>query len=139
MQGSRIIAPRIPKTAPAAHTVCLPVRIGAVAMRRKSAQTEKSGNIDEVVMNPSELYSRLEIEFELEIPEAAEEGLRSVRDVRDYIRHVYREQGIEVSSGAVFERVRRLIAVLARVDASAIRPETLLSDVEESRPSRAWV
>lgn len=90
-------------------------------------------------MNISELYSRLEIEFEVEIPESVEEDLVQVRDVRDYIREIYKSQGIELPSGAIFERVRRMIADLAKVDVSSVRPETKLSEVETSPPSRAWV
>lgn len=90
-------------------------------------------------MNLSELYSRLESEFEVEIPESVEDNLICVRDVRDYIREIYKGQGIEMPSGAIFERLRRLIAGLAKVDVSAIRPEVKLSEVELSPPSRAWV
>ncbi len=90
-------------------------------------------------MNLSDLYAKLEDEFEIEIPESVEDSLVCVRDVRDYIREIYKSQGIELPSGAIFERVRRLIAVQARVDASAIRPETKLEGVEDSPPSRAWV
>jgi hypothetical protein len=90
-------------------------------------------------MNLSDLFERLEVEFELEIPEDAEDSLLCVQDVRNYVREIYKEQGIEVPSGAIFERIRRMIALLAHVDASAIRPETKLSEIEHSEARRAWV
>jgi hypothetical protein len=80
-------------------------------------------------MHLSELLSCFENEFELDIPEDAEETMVCVRDVRDYVREVYREQGIEVPSGAVFERIRRLVAVLTATDATDIRPDTKLVDL----------
>jgi hypothetical protein len=80
-------------------------------------------------MHVSELFQRYEIEFELDLPEDAEETLVYVRDVRDYIRKAYREQGIEASSGAIFDRLRQITAVLTRTDASEIEPQTRLSDL----------
>lgn len=90
-------------------------------------------------MNLTDFYSRLETEFELDIPEEAEEKLTNVRDVRDYIREAYRVQGTELPSGLIFERIRRIIAVLAKTDATAIKPETKLSEIESSEPTRAWI
>ncbi len=90
-------------------------------------------------MNLGELYSRLEDEFEIEIPEEVEGKLVCVRDVRDYIRECYRLQGMEMPAGLVFERLRRLVAILAKTDASAIRPETKLEGIEASEAKRAWV
>lgn len=87
-------------------------------------------------MEISDLLSRFEIEFEIEIPEYVEDSLVTVRDVRDYIRKVYREQGIEAPAGAIFERMRRLIAVLTRTDASEIEPATRLADLTAKRPFR---
>jgi hypothetical protein len=63
----------------------------------------------------------------------------TVQDVRDYIRETYRTLDMEVPAGAIFERVRRLIAVLAHVDATAIQPDTKLANVETSQPTRTWV
>ena len=88
-------------------------------------------------MELSELFSRFEVEFELDIPEDVEETLQCVRDVRDYIRQVYREQGIEASAGAIFERVRRLTAQLTHSDASEIEPATRFADLMPGRPNRA--
>jgi hypothetical protein len=76
-----------------------------------------------------ELFERFEIEFELDLPDDAEETLLTVRDVRDSIRQIYREQGIEAPSGAIFERLRRLTALLTRADASDIEPATRFSDL----------
>lgn len=87
-------------------------------------------------MEVSDLLGRFEIEFEIDIPENAEDSLVTVRDVRDYIRKVYREQGIEAPAGAIFERMRRMIAVLTRNDASDIEPATRLADLVGGRPSR---
>ena len=80
-------------------------------------------------MDLNEVFSRYEVEFELDLPDDAEDSLLCVRDVRDYIRKVYRDQGIEASAGAIFERLRRITAVLTRTDASEIAPETRLSDL----------
>ena len=80
-------------------------------------------------MDLNELFTRFEVEFELNLPDDAEDTLVCVRDVRDYIRKIYREQGIEASSGAIFERVRRITAVLTHADASEIEPQTRLADL----------
>jgi hypothetical protein len=80
-------------------------------------------------MELNELFSRFEVEFELDMPDDAEDTLVQVRDVRDYIREVYREQGIEAPAGAIFERVRRIAAHLAHADASEIEPQTRLADL----------
>jgi hypothetical protein len=80
-------------------------------------------------MELSELFLRFEVEFELDMPGDAEETLLCVRDVRDHIRKIYREQGVEAPSGAIFERLRRITAVLTRVDASDIEPQTRLCDL----------
>ena len=93
----------------------------------------KTGVRPGVDMEVSDLFERFEIEFEIEIPEAAESALITVRDVRDYIRQVYREQGVEAPAGAIFERVRRLMAVLTRNDASEIEPATRLADLVPKR------
>ena len=88
----------------------------------------KTGAQDDGVF-AMELYERFEIEFELDLPGDAEETLLTVRDVRDCIRRIYREQGIEAPSGAIFERLRRVTAVLTRADASDIEPATRFSDL----------
>jgi acyl carrier protein len=88
-------------------------------------------------MELQELFSRFEIEFEIDLPDDAEETLRCVRDVRDCVRRIYREQGIEAPAGAIFERLRRLIAVLARVDASEIEPQTHFADLLADHAHRA--
>lgn len=80
-------------------------------------------------MQLSELLSCFENEFELDIPEDAEESMLCIRDVRDYVREVYRGQGIEVPAGAVFERIRRLVAVVTATDATDVRPDTRLADL----------
>lgn len=76
-----------------------------------------------------ELFERFEVEFELDLPDDAEETLPTVRDVRDYIRKIYRDQGIEAPAGAIFERIRRLTALLTRADASEIEPPTRFTDL----------
>lgn len=81
------------------------------------------------VMELRELFARIEIEFELDLPDDAEETLLCVRDVRDYIRKAYRDQGVEISSGATFERLRRITAVLTRTDASEIEPASRFADL----------
>jgi hypothetical protein len=83
-------------------------------------------------MDLNELFSRFEVEFELDLPDDAEESLVCVRDVRDHIRKVYREQGIEASAGAIFERLRRITALLTRTDASEIAPAPRLSDLVQA-------
>jgi hypothetical protein len=84
-------------------------------------------------MELRELFSRFEIEFELDLPEDAEETLACVRDVRDYVRKAYRDQGIEISSGAAFERIRRITALLTRADASEIEPGSRFTDLLQHR------
>ena len=96
--------------------------------------TQKSGRAD---MDLNELFERFEIEFELDLPEDAEETLLTVRDVRDYIRRIYRDQGIEAPAGAIFERVRRITAVLTHTDVSEIEPPTRFADLMPNRPHRA--
>jgi len=88
-------------------------------------------------MELSELFARFEVEFELELPEDAEQRLLTVSDVRDCIRKDYRRQGIEISAGAVFDRLRQIIAILTRTDATDIEPETRLADLVPERPSHA--
>ncbi len=81
------------------------------------------------VMELRELFARFEIEFELDLPDDAEETLICVRDVRDYVRKAYRDQGVEISSGATFERLRRITALLTRTDASEIEPASRFADL----------
>lgn len=87
-------------------------------------------------MDLNELFARFEIEFEIDLPEDAEERMLRVCDVRDFVRKAYRAQGIEISAGAVFERLRRLSAVHTKTDASDIEPETRFADLV-SRPRAA--
>lgn len=84
-------------------------------------------------MQLSALFERFEIEFELDLPADAEERLLRVADVRDFIRKAYARQGIEISSGAVFDRLRQIAAVLTRTDASEIEPQTRLADLVSGR------
>lgn len=80
-------------------------------------------------MELRELFARFEIEFELDLPDDAEETLVCVRDVRDYVRKAYRDQGIEIPSGATFERIRRITALMTRADASEIEPASRFADL----------
>ena len=89
----------------------------------------KTGASNVCAMDLNELYERFEIEFEIDLPDDAEETLGRVKDVRDFVRTAYRTQGIEISAGAVFERVRRISAVLTHSDASEIEPETRFADL----------
>jgi hypothetical protein len=89
-------------------------------------------------MKLSDLYSKLEEEFEIDIPEEAEETMVCVRDIRDYIREACRLQGIEMPAGAIFERVRRAIAVWAKVDAMSIQPQTKLVDIMPQSDTLIW-
>jgi len=75
------------------------------------------------------LLLRFSNEFEIDFPENAEETMPAVKDVRDYVRHKIASQGIECSSGMVFDRMRALMAIVLRLDASTIRPETRFADV----------
>jgi hypothetical protein len=115
------------------HTFVV-LRILAVYLRRvdlvRSRWRMKTGaRIWGAVMELRELFSRFEIEFELDLPDDAEETLLCVRDVRDYIRKAYGDQGVEISSGATFERLRRITALLTRTDASEIEPATRFADL----------
>ncbi len=89
-------------------------------------------------MNLSDLFAHLETEFEVDIPEDAEETMPCVRDIRDYIRDCYKDQGMELPSGAVFERVRRVIAIWAKVDAMKIQPQTKLVDILPKSDMLIW-
>lgn len=75
------------------------------------------------------LFLRFETEFEVEFPENAEETMPCVKDVRDFVRREISRQGVECSAGVVFDRMCRLMALVLRVDATEIRPETRFSDV----------
>lgn len=85
-----------------------------------------------------ELFVQVEIEFEVDIPVSAQDTMHCVRDIRDYVHENYRRQGIGLPSVAIFERLRCLIASLAKIDRTAVRPETKLSDIRISGPKRAW-
>lgn len=80
-------------------------------------------------MKLSELFRRIGVEFEIDMPEDAEEKLLCVRDLRDFVRKAYRAQGIEISSGAVYDRICQIAALLTRIDTSTITPETRLADL----------
>lgn len=83
------------------------------------------------------LFSRFEIEFEVEFADDAVDTLVTVKAVRDYIRREIMRQGVECSAGVVFDRMCQLIALVLRVDAMAIRPETRLADLLPKRQSAA--
>lgn len=89
-------------------------------------------------MNLSDLFAHLEIEFDIDIPEDAEETMLCVRDLRDYIRDAFKDQGMDLPAGAVFERVRRTIAVWAKVDAMTIQPQTKLIDIMPKSDMLIW-
>jgi acyl carrier protein len=89
-------------------------------------------------MNLSDLFAHLESEFELDIPEDAEETMLCVRDIRDYICDCYRDQGMELPASAIFERVRRTIAVWAKVDVMKIQPQTRLTDIVPKSDMLIW-
>jgi hypothetical protein len=84
-------------------------------------------------MQVGALFERFAVEFELDMPAEAEEKLLRVADVRDFIRKAYARQGIEISAGAVFDRLRQLAALLTHADASEIEPQTLLADLVAGR------
>jgi len=115
------------------HTIRLPVTSSLLAPGTPGEKIESVKNPRGAAMNVNALFARLEIEFEMDIPEEIEESLVCVRDVRDFIRTTYRAQGIEAPAGAIFERVRRLAARLADADASDIRPETKFSEIVARR------
>ena len=81
------------------------------------------------------LFIRFEKEFEIEFPDHAQEKMTSVKDVCDFIRKEYARQGIECPSGVIFDRVRRLMAIVLRADDGEIRPTTRFADVPRRRPA----
>ncbi len=79
------------------------------------------------------LFVRFEKEFEIDFPDQAHETMARVKDVCDFIRKEYARQGIECPSGVIFERIRRLMAIVLRTDDSEIRLTTCFEDVIPSR------
>jgi hypothetical protein len=100
-----------------------------VELERSSWRMKTGARTWGAVMELRELFARFEIEFELDLPDDAEETLTCVRDVRDYVRKAYDNQGVELSSGAAFERIRRITALLTRIDASEIEPGSRFADL----------
>lgn len=121
-----------------ATTKHLPAWIYDIARRAGEAHTEEKSLHTGCIMNLNELFTRLENEFQIEIPEADEAKLASVRDLRDYIREAYREQSMELPAGLIFERLRRLIALVALVDASDVKPESRLADIGGRVAAGGW-
>lgn len=89
-------------------------------------------------MDLSDLFSHLEVEFDMDIPADAEETMPCVRDIRDFIRESYKDQGMDMPSVAVFERVRRAIAAWAKVDVKSIEPGTKLVDLMPKSDMLIW-
>lgn len=89
-------------------------------------------------MKLSDLFSHLEVEFDLDIPEDAEETLLTIRDIRDYIRDCYRDQGMDQPAVAIFVRVCRVVAAWAKVDSRKLQPETKLADVMPRSDMLIW-
>ena len=89
-------------------------------------------------MNLSDLFAHLEAEFDIDIPEDAEETLPCVRDVRDYIRDCYRDRGMNMPAVAIFERLRRAIARWAKIDGTKIEPQTKLVDLLPKSDMLIW-
>lgn len=83
------------------------------------------------------LFVRFETEFEIEFPENAAETMVTVKDVRDFVRRAYAKQGIECSAGVIFDRIAKLLAILLRADAMAVRPETRFGDLLPKRKPAA--
>lgn len=81
------------------------------------------------VMDLESLFARFEAEFELDFPADAETTMTRVRDVREFVRRAYARQGIEISAGAVFERLRCVLALVVRGGADEVRPESALMDI----------
>ena len=83
------------------------------------------------------LYLRFEKEFEIDFPEDRETTMLCVKDVCDFIRKEYARQGIECPAGMIFDRIRRLMAIVLRADDDKIRLNTRFSDVVAPRSSAA--
>ena len=88
-------------------------------------------------MELENLFLRIEKEFEIDLPAQAEENVASVKDACDFIRKEYARQGIEIPSGVIFDRIRRLMAIVLRADDSAIKLNTRFADVVARRNSAA--
>jgi hypothetical protein len=80
-------------------------------------------------MELENLFLRFEKEFEIDLPEQADETIVSVKDACDFIRKEYARQGIEIPSGVVFDRIRRLMGIVLRADDAAIKLNTRFADV----------
>lgn len=83
------------------------------------------------------LFLRFSKEFEVDFPEDAEEKFATVQDVRDFVRREIARQGVECSSGVVFDRLCRLMALVLRVDATEIKLQTRFEDILGRRSSAA--
>lgn len=81
------------------------------------------------------LFARFETEFEIDFPRDAAETMPAVKDVRDFVRRAYAQQGIECPAGVIFDRVARLLAIVLRADAMGVRPETRFADLLPKRPA----
>jgi len=81
------------------------------------------------------LFIRFEKEFEIDFPGSAQENMATVKDVCDFIRKEYARQGIECPSGVIFDRVRRLMAIVLRADDNEIRLTTRFAEVPRRRPA----
>ncbi len=88
-------------------------------------------------MELDNLFARFEKEFEIELPEHADEKMVQVRDVCAFIRKDYARQGIECPSGVIFDRVRRLMAIVLRADDGDIQLTTRFADMVTPRSSAA--
>ncbi len=88
-------------------------------------------------MELDSLFARFEKEFEIELPEHADEKMAHVKAMCDFIRKDYARQGVECSSGVIFDRVRRLMAIVLRIDEGEIRPATRFADVVARRSTAA--
>ena len=88
-------------------------------------------------MELENLFLRIEKEFEIDLPEQAEDNVVSVKDACDFIRKEYARQGIECPAGMIFDRIRRLMAIVLRADDDKIRLNTRFSDVVAPRSSAA--
>lgn len=75
------------------------------------------------------LFLRFEKEFEIDFPGNPEETMGSVKDVCDFIRKEYARQGIEIPSGVIFDRLRRLMGIVLRTDDSTVKLNTRFIDV----------
>jgi hypothetical protein len=88
-------------------------------------------------MDVYSLFLRFSKEFEVDFPDNAEETMITVKDVRDYVRREIARQGVECSSGVVFDRLCRIMSMVLRVDSTGIKLETRFEDLLLRRSSVA--